>query len=154
MMHHLEPSHVLKEFSTFAITEIRPALPADEPFLHGQVGSMASTLRFLARELEGLEAAVADQRSSLIEALETAAARIDDEETTDGLHDLRHTVASADGPPRALEETLLKVADEALALVDGLGDPAAREARAPLYEFLDERVAIQLAVLRGSGGSG
>jgi hypothetical protein len=152
-MPYLEPEHVLRELSSYAAREIRPAIAEDEAFMRGQVGSMASTLRFLAGELEGMDSAVAAQRASLLDALEEAAAVADDPAAGE-LADLRETVESADGDPRAVEATVLGAAEEALALVDDLDESVAREARDPLYAFLDDRLSAQLRLLGRPAGDG
>jgi len=153
-MPYLEPELVLREFSRYAIEEIRPAIAEDEEFMRGQVGSFASTLRFLAGELEGIDGAVAAQRASLLEALETAQDAVDDPEVSGTLADAHGRVNDADGQPREVEETLLAAADDALAAVDGLDDAAAREAREPLYGFLDDRLDAQLQLLGRSNDDG
>jgi hypothetical protein len=59
---YLEPEHVLKRFSTFALSAVRPAI--DDEFLQGQVGSMASTLRFLSMEVAGWPEAIERQQQA------------------------------------------------------------------------------------------
>lgn len=144
---YLDPSRVLREFSRYATSEIRPAVADDEAFVRGQVGSMASTLRFLAGELDGMDAAVATQRESLLEALAAAQEPVEDPEVTETLVRATERVANADGSPRDVEAVLLEVADDALAAVDALDDETAREARSPLYEFLETRLDAQLRLL-------
>lgn len=144
-MPYLEPALVLRAFSRYAIEEVRPAL-REEEFVRAQVGSMASTLRFLAGELEGVDGAVATQRASLGEALAAAREAVDDPGVEAALADAHERVTDADGRPREIERTLLSAADDALAAVDTL-DEGAREARAPLYAFLDDRVEAQLRML-------
>lgn len=146
-MPYLEPASVLREFSGFAATEIRPALADDEEFMRGQVGSMASTLRFLADEIEGFDAAVGAQRASLLDALEESLAAVDDPEVEATLSSARDRVRAADGRPREVERTLLEAAEDALEAVDALDERDAAAARAPLYEFLDARLAAQLELL-------
>lgn len=146
-MPYLEPERILGGFARYAIDEVRPALPDEEAFVRGQVGSMASTMRFLAAELEGQEEAVAAQRASLLAAIDDAAEAVDDPDVRRRLADARDRVAGCSGRPRAVEPVLLAAADDALAAVDALDDPAAREARAPLYRFLDDRLDAQLGLL-------
>jgi hypothetical protein len=146
-MPYLDPAEILREFSGYAATEIRPAIAEDEEFMRGQVGSMASTLRFLAGELEGMDEAVDAQRASLLEALAETVDVVDDPETVERLDSLREDVEGPTGDPRAVEATVLEAADEALALVDDLDEPIAREAREPLYTFLDDRLDAQLRLL-------
>lgn len=146
-MPYLDPSHVLREFSRYAASQIRPAVADDEAFVRGQVGSMASTLRFLASELEGTDAAVATQRESLLQGLAAAQEPVEDPQVIDTLATASDLVSDADGSPREVEDVLLEAADDALTAVDELDDETAREARSPLYEFLETRLDAQLRVL-------
>lgn len=146
-MPYLEPEQVLREFSRYTLEEIRPAMKEDEEFMRGQVGSMASTLRFLAGELDGVDDAVAAQRASLLDALADARDAVDDPEAQETLADARGRVADAEGRPREVEQTLLAAADDALDAVDALSEERARAAREPLYGFLDDRLDAQLGLL-------
>lgn len=146
-MPYLEPEQVLREFSRYAIEEVRPALADDEEFMRGQVGSMASTLRFLAGELEGMDAAVTDQRETLLSALERAEETVDDPDAWEAVRDAHRRVEEVEGDGRAVERVLLAAADDALSAVDDLDEGTAREARQPLYEFLDARLETQLRLL-------
>lgn len=146
-MPYLEPDQVLREFSRYALSEVRPALKEDEQFMQGQVGSMASTLRFLADELEAFDEALVAQRATLEAALADARAVVDDTDAGAALADAHERVETADGDPREVERTLLAAADDALDALDDLPEETAREAREPLYEFLDERVEAQLGLL-------
>lgn len=153
-MPYLEPERVLREFSRYALAEIRPALADDEQFIRGQVGSMASTLRFLAGELEGIDAGVDSQRDALEAALADATEIVNDAEVEVTLTRTHEEVATADGSPREMERTLLDAADEALTAIDGLPPEEAREARRPLYTFLDARLAAQHRLLGRPDGDG
>ena len=146
-MPYLEPERILEAFSRYAVGSVRPAIPDDEAFMQGQVGSMASTMRFLAAEVAGADEAVAAQRASLLSALDDAVGTVDDPAVRETLADARRRAAESAGRPRAVEQVLLSAADEALEAVDALEGPAAREARAPLYRFLDDRLDAQLGLL-------
>jgi hypothetical protein len=146
-MPYLEPEQVLREFSRYTIEEVRPALADDEEFMRGQVGSMASTLRFLAGELEGMDAAVDGQRESLLDALDRAESAVEDDAVLETLRDARSRVEAADDDARDAERVLLAAAEDALSAVDDLDEEAAREARRPLYDFLDTRLEAQLGLL-------
>lgn len=150
-MPHLRPEEVLERFSGFTLSTLRPAVPEEEAFVRGQAGSMASTLRFLAGELEARERVVAEQRDRLEEALAGTAARVEDEneDVAATIRRLRDRVDGIDGTVRERETAVLEVTDEALAAVDSLDDPAARRARRPLYGVLDARIAGQLRMLGG-----
>lgn len=146
-MPYLEPEDVLREFSRYALEDIRPALKEDEQFMRGQVGSMASTLRFLAGELEGMDDAVASQRQSLVDALAETETRVSDQQVREAVVDARERVEAAGSDPRETERVLLDAANDALAAVDDLDDEDARRARAPIYDFLDTRLEAQLQLL-------
>lgn len=137
----------MAEFARFAVDDVRPALPDDEAFMRGQVGSMASTLRFLATELAEVDDAVAAQRASLLSALADAEEAVDDPTVRETLVCARRRVSGGSGRPREVERLVLSAADEALEAVETLDEPAARRARAPLYRFLDDRVDAQLGLL-------
>lgn len=146
-MPYLEPADVLREFSRYALEEIRPALKEDEQFMRGQVGSMASTLRFLAGELDAMDEAVASQRQSLESALAEAEDRVSDPEVREAVVAARERVEGAGADARETERVLLDAANDALAAIDDLDDEAARAARAPVYDFLDTRLETQLHLL-------
>lgn len=152
-MPYLDPSHVLREFSSFAREEIRPALADDERFVAAQVGSMASTLQYLAAELDAGGEAVATQREALGDALDDAAdvlrnADADGAEAAfAAVTDAQQRVAELGDDTREAEDELLDAADEALAAIDGLEDETAKAARRPLYAFLDARLETHLRML-------
>lgn len=146
-MPYLEPENVLREFSRYSLEEIRPALKEDEQFMRGQVGSMASTLRFLAGELDGMDDAVAQQRQSLEAALAVAEDEIPDGTVAATVADARERVADTGSDARETERILIDAADDALAAIDELEEEAARHARVPIYEFLDTRLETQLRLL-------
>lgn len=150
-MPYLSPADVLRRFSRFTLSTVRPAVSDDEAFVRGQVGSMASTLRFLAGELEGRERAVAEQERALREALREVADVVEDDgpvaATAVGARE-RLDAAGDDTTAHEREQALLAAADDVLACIDGtLDDEAARAARRPLYGFLDTRLEAQLRML-------
>lgn len=146
-MPYLEPEDVLREFSRYALEDVRPALREDEQFMRGQVGSMASTLRFLAGELEGMDDAVDRQREALASALAEAERRVDDRSVAAAVADARDRVENAGHDARETERVLLDAADDALAAIDDLEPDDARRARSPVYDFLDVRLETQLQLL-------
>lgn len=161
-MPYLSPADVLRRFSRFSLSTVRPAVPEDERFVRAQVGSMASTLRFLAGELEGRERAVAEQERALRAALDDVAEGVDDDgSVASAVVDARERLDDGDGSDDAAraaterERTLLAAADDVLASIDEeLDDEAARAARRPLYRFLDARLDAQHRMLgRRTGGS-
>jgi hypothetical protein len=158
-MPYLDPAAVLERFSGTLLGEVRPAIPDDEAVVRAQTGSMASTLRFLARELERDQASLAAQQEALLTALddtERALAAIDDGETepvTDAIESARGTVAgAADDDRETREAVILTAADDVLAAIDGAlaGDDACR-CRTPMYDFLDRRIQAHHAILGREG---
>jgi hypothetical protein len=147
-MPYLRPETVLEEFSGFTLSTVRPAIAEDEEFVRGQTGSMASTLRFLASELEAREAMVDEQERALREALDVVTERTAD---TPAAEAVEAAVADVDAAPdgvREREGVLLEAADDVLAAVDThLEGDAARRARRPVYDFLDTRTEGQLRML-------
>lgn len=155
-MPYLQPEHITREFSRFAIEEIRPAIDDDEQFVEAQVGSMASTLRFLSGELQGMPEAVDAQHAAAREALAAAEDVLAEHEATaarEAVADAREQVAAAEGRSREVEAAVLEAVSDALAAVDDCDDEVARAARDPLYDFLDTRAESQLRLLgRREGG--
>ncbi|UHQ95212.1 hypothetical protein [Haloterrigena alkaliphila] len=157
-MPYLDPELILDRFATFTREEIRPAVDdgVDE-FVHAQVGSMASTLQFLAGEIDGRETAVRDQRRALDECLDELEAvlernEIDSTAVRTAVDGARDDVAGADEPTRTLEETLLPAADDVLTAIDReLDGERAALARRPMYDFLRTRVDRQLHLLGREG---
>ena len=147
-MPYLRPGTVLKGFSGFTLSTIRPAVPEEEAFVRGQTGSMASTLRFLASELEAREAMVDDQEAALREALDAVRKLTDDEAVVEAIEAARSDLDPSPDRVHEREDAILQAADDALAAVDRhLGGERARAARRPLYEFLDARNEGQLRML-------
>jgi len=162
-MPYLRPETVLEEFSGFTLSTVRPALREDEEFVRGQTGSMASTLRFLAGELEARAAMVDEQEHTLRAALDAVADAAADTPVADAVDGAVADLDDAPDTAREREGTLLEVADDVLAAVDThLDEARAREARRPMYDFLDTRTGGQLRMLgrepgrageAGDGGS-
>jgi hypothetical protein len=147
-MPYLRPETVLEEFSGFTLSTVRPAIAEDEEFVRGQTGSMASTLRFLAGELEAREAMVDEQERALREALDVVTERTADTPAAEAVEAVVADVDDAPDGVREREEALLEAADDVLAAVDvHLEGDAARRARRPVYDFLDTRTEGQLRML-------
>lgn len=155
VMPYLRPETVLEEFSGLTLSTVRPAIREDEEFVRGQTGSMASTLRFLAGELEAREAMVDEQERALREALDAVAERAADTPLENAVD---AAVADLDDAPdrvRERESALLEAADQVLAAIDThLGGETARQAREPVYDFLDTRIEGQLRMLGGEPREG
>lgn len=148
-MPYLEPEHVLKRFSKFALAEVRPAI--DDEFLQGQVGSMASTLRFVSMEVAGWPDAIERQHDALLTALDEVAATVEDDAVgatvADAIDRVSEAPAATDDPDD-LERTLLAASNDVLdAIEEELAGDAARRARGPVYEFLEVRVQSQLELM-------
>jgi hypothetical protein len=147
-MPYLRPETVLEEFSGFTLSTVRPAIAEDEEFVRGQTGSMASTLRFLAGELEAREAMVDEQERALREALDAVTERTADTPAAEAVEAVVADIDDAPDGVREREEALLEAADDVLAAVDvHLEGDAARRARRPVYDFLDTRTEGQLRML-------
>ena len=158
-MPYLDPSTVLERFSRFAIAEVRPVVPDDEAFVAGQIGSMASTLQFLAGELATTEEAVERQERTLATAIEAIDAVLDDRDLTAPA--LREAIQNASeatesgGDVRARETACLDATTELLAAIDrDLAGPDARAARRPVYDVLDARLDAHHAMLGRETGEG
>jgi hypothetical protein len=152
-MPHLRPARVLERFSSFLYTDVKPEI--DDEFVEGQVGSMSSTLSFLAQQLEAEHAMTMRQRETLLDGLETVATDCDDETVVEAAESARERVAEAgtgdgagDGGVDEVQSALVDAANDVLATIDReLDGDAARAARRPLYEFLRVRVEGQLEML-------
>jgi len=121
----------------------------DDEFLQGQIGSMASTLRFLSMELADRTDAIERQHDALLDALEEVAATAEDEAVVSAARTARDELADvADLEPRKVEERLLAAGNDVLTEIDDeLAGDDARRARSPMYEFLDTRVQTQLELM-------
>jgi hypothetical protein len=146
-MPYLEPDQVLERFSGFALEEIRPAV--DDEFLAGQIGSLASTLRFLSMELAGRADAIERQHGALTDALRAVDETVENEAvglTVETALDQLADVSNAE--PGEIEPTLLAASNDVFdAIEENLSGDAARRARAPLYGFLETRVQTQLELM-------
>jgi len=153
-MPYLRPETVLEEFSGFTLSTVRPALGEDEEFVRGQTGSMASTLRFLADELEAREAMVEEQERALREALDAVEEAAADTPAAEAVDAALADLDDAPGRVREREGALLAAADDVLAAIDThLEGETARRARQPMYGFLDTRTGGQLRMLGREQGS-
>lgn len=146
-MLYLEPEHVLGRFSEFVLSEVRPAI--DDEFLKGQVGSVASTLRFLSMELADRTDAIERQHDTLLDALEEVAATAENEPVVSAARAASDELTDvSDLDTRELEERLLAAGRDVLAIInENLAGDDARRARRPMYEFLDTRVQTQLELM-------
>lgn len=158
-MPYLDPATVLERFSGTLLSEIRPTIPDDEELVRAQAGSMASTLRFLAAEIEREERALASQHEALLAALSDTDAAVEAVDT-DGADRVAEAVASArasvedaeDEERAAREGALLSAADDVLAAIDAaLDGDDARRCRTPVYRFLDRRLEAHHAILGREG---
>jgi chromosome segregation ATPase len=151
-MPHLDPELILERFATFMRSEVRPAV-SEEDFVHAQVGSMASTLQFLAGEVRERETAVETQKQELFECFDHLESMLDSEEVESArirseLESAREEIDAVEGPTRDIEETILTAADDLLRAIDTELEPdRAETVREPLYEFLWTRVETQLHML-------
>lgn len=157
-MPYLDPELILDRFATFTREDVRPAVESGgDEFVHAQVGSMASTLQFLAGEVGGRETAVRAQRRALIDRLNELEAvlernDVDSTAVRAAVDGARDDIAAADGSAGDVEETLLTAADDVLTAIDReLDGERAAIARRPMYDFLRTRVDRQLRLLGREG---
>lgn len=152
-MPYLEPEHVLQQFAGYLSDDVRSAIKDDEKYVQAQVGSMSSSLNFLARELGGMHVAINTQRRRLNEALDNIEAELGDDESgaavADAIASARTELKQADGTDaRSLEQNVTAAATSVFrAINEELDSEAANQARRPLYGFLETRVQTQLDVL-------
>lgn len=174
-MPYLRPDHVLSRFSRFVRDDVREALPAEEQFLQGQVGSMASTMDFLAGELTGKAHTLGEQEAILETAMEAVNEELgaiardnesdldsdvngDIESIEEALSTARDRISNAPVPDApetttAREAAITNACEDVLASIEKLPDEHARTLREPVYEFLETRVQGQLRLLGREYGS-
>jgi hypothetical protein len=151
-MPYLKPEHVLQQFASYLSDDIRHAVADDEKFVQAQVGSMSSSLNFLAKEFGGMRVAINTQKRQLDSSLAAVERQLDDESAdavVAAIDEARSELTQADGTSaRDLEQTVTAAATTALSAInEELDEERARQARQPLYEFLETRVQTQLDVL-------
>lgn len=152
-MPYLKPEDGLERISEFTRSEVRGGIAEDREFLRDQVGSMSSTLRFLAREIEMREDVVAEQTETLLAALtevDRELAAVDEagavESVVADARDLVKGLETLDVYER--EQQLLDACNDVLDAVEAeLQGDAARRVRRPLYDFIDARLRLQLEIL-------
>ncbi len=145
-MPYLEPEKTARRFSKFVLKEVRPRI--EDEFVRAQLGSMASTLRFMSGEIQGMDEAVEAQQQTLVAALDGVETAVDEseEKVLESVEEARERIDdAADAGTRGLEEALLAACEKVLQTIDDeLEGDEARRARGPLYDFLDVRVEAQL----------
>lgn len=145
-MPHLQPAQVIEQFASFLQEDVRAEI--DDEFVDGQVGSMSSTMRYLAAQLRQQSEITRRQRDSLLEALDTVERDCESIAVADAASDARERIEASDADGKKLESLLVSacndVLDEITAELEG---DDARAARDPLYEFLRVRVEGQLQML-------
>lgn len=151
-MPYLDPGLIVNRFARFTREEIRPAV-SDDDFVHAQVGSMASTLQFLAGELGGREEAVRAQRETLSDCLDELEAvldqhQIDSPSIRTAIDNARNQIDVTEDSIQNIERASLAAADDIFVVIEEeLEEDQAAVARQPLYEFLQTRVDQQLRLL-------
>jgi len=157
-MPYLDPVGFLDQTDDFLRGDVRSAIPEAEGYVRAQVGSMASSISFLARELAAMHPALVEQEAAFTEALADIEAEIADWDDADpvetALGDARARLEEAPDPgsPATIkerEDALLAALDDLLAVADSLPPDRARTVRAHLYTVLTTRVDSQLAMLNG-----
>lgn len=153
-MPYLEPEHVLRQFATYLQQDVRDAIDGDHKFVKAQVGSMSSSLNFLAMELDSLGEDLATQQQALLDALDDAERELDtvDDSTSvaETITASRERVQNAElTDSYAFERELTEAVTAVLNALDELSEDDARRVRRPLYSFLETRVTTQLEALGG-----
>ncbi|WP_254533622.1 hypothetical protein [Natrinema gelatinilyticum] len=152
-MPYLEPEHVLHQFASYLNDDVRSAIADDQKFVQAQVGSMSSSLNFLAMELGGMHVAMKTQRRRLLCAFDDIESELGDGDAAvavaDAIDTARAELEQTDMTDvRALETELTNAANTVFEAINTeLDEKAARRARRPLYDFLDTRVQTQLDLL-------
>jgi hypothetical protein len=153
-MPHTDPELLLERFSGFLYRDVRSTIEEDQ-LLHAQLGSLSSTLRLLAKELEHYGSDIETQRVAFERALERVDDRVDTDQTiASAIDDARNRLDAV--PEYELREKERTILAEASRLLETIEDECcadrAGELRAPLYAFVKERTATQLETL-GRGNS-
>lgn len=146
-MPHLQPAQVIEQFASFLQDDVRAEI--DDEFVDGQVGSMSSTMRYLADQLRQQREVTRRQRDSLLEALEAVERDCESTAVTGAAADARERIENASGADGdELEFALVSACNDVLDEINAeLEGDAARAAREPLYDFLRVRVEGQLEML-------
>jgi hypothetical protein len=151
-MPYLEPEHVLRQFAGYLQDDVRDAIEDEHKFVEAQVGSMSSSLNFLARELDSLNEDLAAQRRALLEALDDVEAALEQEGGSPtierAIETARDSVRNAD-PSNGYEyeRVLTGAATDVLNSLEDLDDQSAAPVRRPLYSYMNARVKTQLEAL-------
>lgn len=148
-MPHTDPELLLERFSGFLYSDVRSAIGEDQ-LLHAQLGSLSSTLGFLAKELEHYGSDIETQRAAFERALDQMDDLVDNEQAVaSAITDARSRIN--DVPEYELREEERTILAEVSRLLETIEDecPADRggELRAPLYAFMKERTDTRLETL-------
>lgn len=151
-MPYLEPEHVLRQFSGYLQGDVREAIGDEHKFVEAQVGSMSSSLNFLARELDSLNEDLATQRRALLDALDEVESALEQEGGSPSVEReiemARETVRDAETADEyEYERVLTGAATDVLETLETLEDQRAASVRAPLYSYMNTRVRTQLEAL-------
>lgn len=153
-MPYLDPEHVLQQFAGYLQGDVRDAIDDDHKFVKAQVGSMSSSLNFLARELDSMTADLETQRESLLDALDAVEETIeDDDKAADveaSIEDARARIEDADtNDDYEYERVLTDAATDVLETIDEMNPQEATRVREPLYAYINTRVRTQIEALGG-----
>ncbi len=149
-MPYVPPSTVLGRLSEFTADTVVDAIGEESTFVRAQVGSMSSTLGFLAREVEHRDESILERRRALLDALDElegvggAAADAFVADQRERVEAVEPVIGNADDVETAVRETLGELQR---AVDDGTFGAETPEARARLYELFEHRVESQLHVL-------
>jgi hypothetical protein len=149
-MPYVPPSTVLGRLSEFTADTVVDAIGEESTFVRAQVGSMSSTLGFLAREVEHRDESILERRRALLDALDElegvggAAADAFVADQRERVEAVEPVIGNADDVETAVRETLGELQR---AVDDGTFGAETPEARARLYDLFEHRVESQLHVL-------
>ena len=153
-MPYLAPEHVLRQFATYLQEDVRDAIDDDHKFVKAQVGSMSSSLSFLAMELDSLGEDLSTQQQALLDALDDAESELgtieDPASVAETITTSRERVQNTElADSYAFERELTEAVTAVFESLDELPEDDARRVRKPLYSFLETRVTTQLEALGG-----
>lgn len=149
-MPYLPPSVVLGRVSEFTADTLVESVGQESEFMRAQVGSMSSTLGFLARETAHRDEAILERRTALLDALdelESLGRGPADSFVTaqrEAIEAVEPTMGNTDEVESTVRESLGALQR---AVTDGTFDPDTPTARGILYDLFETRVESQLRVL-------
>jgi len=162
-MPYLQPLEVLEKFSEYLNSEVSDVIPETDTATRSQVGSMSSTMQYLTNEFGGMRVSYRRQVDAFTNAIESVEEEVDRgdgaEQIMEALEDARRAITEQEDPTtpasiRDAEADMLQAVDNLLVEINELPRSRAEKLRPPLYNFMDERISAQMALLRGNLNTG